>query len=152
MHPSTNRDQGIRDSGYLYWFYVLSCRVPAKSYLWKLQISPQKCHQHLIFSSVVNTGISGWSEPCYCTELHSFHCCHGTTPPCTGWREKRKKENPNCRKKSIRSYSIDYTFKIKSLQYYREYINDKNIYKYDDIAWQITISYSVCKVIEKQCH
>lgn len=25
MHPSTNRDQGITDSGYLYWFYVLSC-------------------------------------------------------------------------------------------------------------------------------
>ncbi len=38
MHPSTNRDQGIRDSGYLYWFYVLSCRVSANSYLWKLQI------------------------------------------------------------------------------------------------------------------
>lgn len=31
------------------------------SYLWKLQIPPRKCHQHLISSWVVNTGPSLWS-------------------------------------------------------------------------------------------
>lgn len=33
MHPSTNRDQGIRDSGYLYWFYVLSCRARGRPHI-----------------------------------------------------------------------------------------------------------------------
>lgn len=80
MHPSTNRDQGIRDSGYLYWFYVLSCRVSANLYLWKLQISPRKCHLRLISRRVVNTGMWGWSDQHYCTGAGSFLCCHGIDP------------------------------------------------------------------------
>ena len=78
IHPSTNRDQGIRDSGYLYWFYVLSCCMPGSLIFVEIANSPKEMSRAFNLCWCGQYRNPAPSAPCYCTEPESFLRFHDT--------------------------------------------------------------------------
>lgn len=94
IHPSTNRDQGIRDSGYLYWFYVLSCCMAGSLIFVEIANSPKEMSRAFNLCCRGQYRNPAPSARCYCTEPERFQRFHDTSPAV-----KKKKWNPS---KSLR--------------------------------------------------